>query len=260
QLEGISSANIFDLHEVKGQGLFASSTFDTVCVGSLDFVEKQCTEPIASYVNESTQFSYAHVAISGIYRGAFVIKNELREGLEELIQTLKHTFNLYLVSGDQPREQERFAKLFNSNTQLLFSQSPEDKLAVVEQLKATGEEVAMIGDGLNDAGALQASQVGIAVSDNTSSFSPASDAIINGNKLKKLHTLIRFSKVSIRVILASFGLSLLYNITGLGFAITGHLSPLVAAILMPLSSVSVMIFTSAATRLAAYKMRLQVWE
>lgn len=117
----------------------------------------------------------------------------------------------------------------------------------------------MIGDGLNDAGALNKSHFGIALSDKTSSFSPACDAILDGNELQNIDKLIEFSKVSISIVHFSFGLSLLYNITGLSFAVTGHLSPLVAAILMPLSSITIMAFTTFATRLKARKMGLKIW-
>ena len=130
----------------------------------------------------------------------------------------------------------------------------------MECLESEGKKACMIGDGLNDAGALKTAHFGIALSDDMSSFSPACDAIIEGEATEYLAVMRQFSQDAIRVILFSFALSLLYNLIGLGFAITGELSPLVAAIIMPSSSISVMIFTFFTTRFIAQKRGLKVWE
>ena len=120
--------------------------------------------------------------------------------------------------------------------------------------------VVMVGDGLNDAGALQQSDFGVALTDNLSSFTPACDAILDGSSLGKLDRFIHFSESAITVIKLSFGLSLLYNVVGLSFAVAGQLSPLVAAILMPLSSITIMVFTTVSTHLAAKRRGLDLWK
>jgi Cu+-exporting ATPase len=114
----------------------------------------------------------------------------------------------------------------------------------------------MIGDGLNDAGALKQSDVGISIAENINNFSPACDGILESGNFNKLKKFISFAKTSKKVIIISFILSFLYNVIGLGFAVQGLLSPLVAAILMPLSSISVVIFTTTATNFLAKKRRL----
>ena len=105
----------------------------------------------------------------------------------------------------------------------------------------------MIGDGLNDAGALAQSDVGIVVSENTNVFSPACDGILDATKFSLIPDYIKASKKSLKVIKWSFAFSFLYNITGLYFAVTGELIPVIAAILMPLSSISIVVFTTIAT-------------
>jgi Cu+-exporting ATPase len=109
----------------------------------------------------------------------------------------------------------------------------------------------MIGDGLNDAGALKAAHFGIAVSDDVNNFSPGSDAILDGRSFSLLPTFFAFAKDARKVIRQSFGVSLAYNVVGLTWAVQGMMSPLFAAILMPLSTVTIISFTRLATHFAA---------
>jgi Cu+-exporting ATPase len=114
----------------------------------------------------------------------------------------------------------------------------------------------MIGDGLNDAGALRQSNVGIAVVDDISSFSPASDAILEAKSLNKLQDFLFMAKNARIIIWISFIISFLYNITGLSFAVAGLLTPILAAILMPLSSITVVAFATFAVNLIAKHKKL----
>ena len=102
---------------------------------------------------------------------------------------------------------------------MLFNQKPENKLNVIKDLQDNGKKVLMIGDGLNDAGALQQSDVGIAISDNTNTFSPACDAILSGKNFALLNDLILYCRKQKRIIFSSFVLSILYNFCGLYFAV-----------------------------------------
>jgi Cu+-exporting ATPase len=247
-------------HEIPGKGIYAILQGQTVCMGSRQFIIDQTTL-IKDQVPESDFIgSTVHVAIDNNYRGYFGIKAGLRDGITDLLKELKQQVSMYLISGDNEGQRKEFETYFQDNGSLLFNRKPEEKLDFITELQNNDQSVIMVGDGLNDAGALKKSDFGIALADDVSSFAPACDAILEGGSLNKLKSFINFSQKSMNIIIASFVLSLLYNTVGLGFAITGHLSPLVAAVLMPLSSISVMVFTFLTTRYFARKGGLAIWK
>ena len=190
-----------------------------------------------------------YVAKNNLVLGAFVFENIYRSDLDKLFKNLKQNYNIHILSGDNDSEKEKLKQLLPKNSNLVFNQKPEDKLHYIEQLQNQHKKVMMLGDGLNDAGALQQANVGVSVVDDVYSFTPSSDAIINGEKLKYLYQYIKFAIYNTKVVKWSYVFSLLYNTIGLTFAVTGHLKPLVAAILMPLSSISVVVLVTLATSL-----------
>ena len=133
---------------------------------------------------------------------------------------------------------------------MFFNQKPGDKADIIQKLQKQGETILMTGDGLNDAGALMQSDVALTIADKVYHFAPASDAVLEAGKFQQLARFIRFTKTSLNIVKISFTISFFYNIIGIGFAISGNLSPIVAAILMPISSVSVVAFATFATRLS----------
>ncbi len=231
--------------EHTGKGLQATVATVDVKVGSASFVK-----------NEKEQFSSdtsVHVSIQNDYKGKFTLKNTYRKHVDEVFQMFS-AYDLSVVSGDNEGEKVYLKKRLPENTTLLFNQKPEDKLAYVSQLQKKYKNVAMIGDGLNDAGALMQSEVGIAVSEDINVFSPACDAILDANQFEKLPKFIKITKQTMRVIQYCFIISLIYNSVGLYFAVTGQLFPVIAAILMPLSSISIVVFTTIATNILGKKL------
>jgi Cu+-exporting ATPase len=138
--------------------------------------------------------------------------------------------------------------LFGPETQLQFNQSPTDKLGFIRGLQEGGRRVMMVGDGLNDAGALRQSDVGVAVVERVGAFSPASDVILDGGAVPHLGQILEFARRSAGVVRAGFVLSGVYNVVGIAIAAAGLLSPVVCAILMPLSSISVVLFAVGGTQ------------
>ena len=239
---------IDSFEEIPGEGVCGIHDGIEIKAGSRKFIGTQTTE-----VTESGTKVY--VSVDGVFRGCFIIRHAFRKGIEEVLQQLAGSHKLYLLTGDNDRDRKRLDKVLPADTSVHFSQSPEDKLSFVESLKDSGHKVMMVGDGLNDAGALKAADVGVSVTESIHAFTPASDVILEGGEFEKIPGFFRFAKGAMRVIRASFALSLLYNTVGLIFAVTGHLSPLVAAILMPASSLSVVIFTTLGSRLVGWKTR-----
>jgi Cu+-exporting ATPase len=183
--------------------------------------------------------------------GYFSISNVYRDGIEDTIKKLSKNYEMSVLSGDDEGEKENLDKIFGSNSRIRFRQSPSEKLDFIKLVQSFNKKVLMIGDGLNDAGALAQSNVGVAVTENISHFSPACDAILDASELNKIDVFLRFSKQSIKVIILSFILSFIYNAIGLTFAMEGALTPIVAAILMPISSISVVIFATLTTNFLA---------
>jgi Cu+-exporting ATPase len=166
-----------------------------------------------------------------------------------LVNNLALFHKTFLLSGDNDSEKSAMRIIFGSVTNLHFNQSPKDKQVFVNHEKEDGSVVMMIGDGLNDAGAIKAADIGVAVADDVFSFSPACDVILQADQLQHLDAYISYIKKSISVVKVSVVISLLYNIVGLSFAVQGLLTPLVAAILMPLSSISVVLFVTLLTNI-----------
>ncbi len=220
------------------KGLGSSGTVDgyDIKLGSALFVK--------GIKDDEPDGSRVYVAIAGEIKGCFVIKTKYRPGLSNLISALKEKYHLAVVSGDNNTERHYLKNLFGSDAELLFEQKPQDKLNYIQQLQEKGRRVIMVGDGLNDAGALQQANVGIAVSDDVNNFSPGCDAILDGKEFGKLRRLFDYCRKEKPIIYGSFVLSILYNIVGLFFAVQGTLSPVIAAILMPASSVSIMLYTT----------------
>ncbi len=246
-----ASLRVERFEELPGKGIEGEIDGHKVKMGNKDFVVGD--RPVAFPANSSVVF----VAIDERYLGYIKIKNKYRPGIEKFLLQLKEHYKISLITGDNASEKDYLYNLFTKldiKATMKFHQSPHDKREYILHLQDSGDKPLMIGDGLNDAGALKQSDLGVSISEDVNAFSPACDAILDADHFTWLPQFLRFGRMGYRIVLVSFGISFLYNIVGLGFAVTGYLSPLVSAVLMPLSSISVVIFTTLATRYAAGKM------
>lgn len=241
-----------DFVEIGGKGMLAVIEKKKIMMGSAEWVGLN-----SDLENENS--SLVHVAINDDYCGNYSIKTRYRAGLKAVLKDMSKIGKITIISGDNTGEKAILKQVFkNQNIEgdFYFNQSPYDKQNYILSLQNSGEKTLMIGDGLNDAGALKQSDVGISISDDINAFSPACDAILNANKFKLLPLFLRYAKSNYNTVIASFVLSFLYNSVGLFFAVSGSLSPLVAAILMPLSSITIVVFATFTTRFYARKLGL----
>ncbi len=235
---------VSNFKEIFGKGIQGIVDGKEVKLGSQSFVQN----------NASNNFQTSiYVKINGIVKGNFIFENTYRKGIKDVFNNLSTDYKLGVLSGDNEGEKEYLEKILPKETELIFNQKPEDKLVYIEGQQKNDKKVLMVGDGLNDAGALAQSNIGIAVSENTNVFSPACDGIMDATIFARLPNFISLAKSTINVIKISFVLSFLYNIIGMLFAVTGNLSPIVAAILMPISSITIVIFVTFATNYVARK-------
>jgi len=241
-LDGNRTLQVQALREIPGKGMEGKVNGRHIALGSEQFVTGCSGKPDASEV---------FVAFDGICNGRFTIQNHYRKTVPGLAGILGARYRMAVISGDNASERQHLRQVMGEQTPVMFQQSPEDKLHFIRHLQENGNRVMMLGDGLNDAGALQQSDVGIAVTEDCNNFTPASDAILEAGQLSNLPKFIRLCKANRQIIVASFILSITYNIIGIFFAVRGVLSPLVAAILMPASSLSILLITFGSSSLAA---------
>ena len=223
-----------EFKEEKGLGLSVMVNGNLVMIGSAEWVGAE----------NITDETLVYVKINGTILGYYLFENFYRPEFESIIQQLQKKYAVHLLTGDNEREKKNLLNYFKDENNLMFNQKPIDKLNYINNLQSENRVVMMLGDGLNDAGALQQSDIGVVVSDDVYNFSPACDGILDARSLHKLPVFLDLGIYSLRVLKMSYVFSFVYNIVGLSFAVMNFLTPLVAAILMPLSSISVVLFTT----------------
>jgi Cu+-exporting ATPase len=243
------SCRVLGYSEVPGQGISAWVDGRLLRLGSGSYVT-------GKHLLTELGGSRVYVAFDGRLKGSFSFANHYREGIAEWVRQLPGRIGLSVLSGDGDQERNRLRELLGVGAELRFRCQPQDKSDHIKRLQGSGEKVMMIGDGLNDAAALRQADTGIALSESSGQFTPASDAILEAGGLPLLPSLIRLCRANRRIIGLSFVISILYNAIGLYFAVQGQLSPLVAAVLMPASSLTILLITYGSSNLVARWLKL----
>lgn len=233
-----------EFKEYPGDGLEAIVGGHTLRIGGAKWL-------LGRSGNEGRTF----IEVDGEVAGYFQWESRLRDQMDMTLHHLSKHYELIILSGDNDRDRGWLEKLLPDNTAMFFNMSPFDKLTTIRKLQMNGKRVMMLGDGLNDAGALQQSEVGVAVTEDIGQFTPASDGIIDGESLQKLAAFMAYARHGRMIIKSSFLLSFIYNVLGIGLAISGMLTPVAAAILMPVSSISVVAFATVMGNYSAKKIQ-----
>ncbi|MCC9137373.1 heavy metal translocating P-type ATPase [Pontibacter silvestris] len=239
-----NTSDVQHFQEVAGKGLVGEVEGQLVRVGSASYLG------VTDDKVKDTLKTTVYVSIDGVVLGYYTFFNVYRSGLKDILLDLNDK-KLAVLSGDNNHEEARLQELLGREAELNFNQSPVQKLEFIQRLKNDHHQVLMVGDGLNDAGALRQSDAGIALTNSITNFSPSCDAILDATAFDKLSKFLSFSKKTMNIILATFAVSLIYNVIGLTLAIQGLFSPIVSAILMPISSLSVIVFATLSVKFAA---------
>lgn len=256
---GVASQSVAGFKETPGCGVEGRVNGRQILLGSCGWISSRLDQSAGSPAQvtvEGPANASVFAVFDGRLRGSFTLENSLRPEMEDLIAGLRGNYELALLSGDNEREAARFSRILGGDATLKFNQSPVDKLNFIRALQQRGRRVMMVGDGLNDAGALKQADVGVAVVEQVGAFSPASDVILDATELPRLAAVLQFSRGAVRVVRAGFAISALYNLAGVCIAAAGLLQPVVCAILMPISSASVVFFSCGAATWIARRLGL----
>lgn len=232
---GHQEVELTEFKEISGSGVEGRKNSSHAKLGSADFIGQNPD-------HNSAQSSYVHLSINGQYMGYFQVVTQFRPGLNKLLDGLRKKYQVRLLSGDLDfQKPELMARYGFEADEMQFEKSPQDKMAYVNDMKVNGHKVIMIGDGLNDAGALRASDVGFVITEDLNNFTPASDVVIHASMFERIVELLKLIEGVKYILYFIYFMAILYNGVGLFFAVQGLLSPVVAAILMPTSSISMVV-------------------
>ncbi|MBI5436105.1 MAG: heavy metal translocating P-type ATPase [Nitrosomonadales bacterium] len=231
-------------HATAGLGVEAEVAGQTVLLGSAEWLVRRGIALNAelqarAHELEAQAMSCVHVAAGDVHVAVFALADQLRDDARQLINELRAAgIAMTLLSGDRKPVAEAIARQLGG-MEVIAEVLPQDKDQVVRQLQQRGAVVAMVGDGVNDAPALIRADVGIALGSGTDVSVESADIVLMHNELDKVRLATLLSRRTLRTIKQNIGLSFVYNAIMVPLAMMARVSPLVAAITMPISSLVV---------------------
>ena len=225
-LDGVTPALVSEQHEHSGKGLSAVYQGQEVRLGS------------GAWLGAGRG---TYIQIGDQRPQKIALRSELREGAQALVNAWQNAgLSVQLVSGDDASETSRIAdQLGISNW--LSGTTPEEKIAFIDKLINAGAHVLMVGDGLNDTGALAAAHASVSPATAADASRAASDIVLLNDSLEPLIGLPRLAKAAKARIVENFAISTIYNIVAVPIALAGFATPLIAAIAMSTSSITVLL-------------------
>jgi Cu+-exporting ATPase len=237
---------VLDFNETIGAGVSGFVNGVRIKLGSSAWLVGETSQADSSSV---------YVYLQNKVIGHFQISVSYRVGLSNLLNKLTSKYKLSILSGDNDSSKNALQQMFGGFYKLAFNLKPKSKAEEIHLLKKEGK-VVMMGDGLNDSSAIQAGDFGIAITENLNGFYPGADAVLLSESFSKLPLFLELSNYSKKVLKVSLLFSLSYNIAGILLAVLGMLTPIIAAILMPISSISVVLLVTILIRHKAKKIQL----
>ncbi len=235
------TAQCEDFTAVTGCGVSAVVEGKRVLVGKPSWIEEECgialPESVYALASEGNTVSVA--AVSGTPALAIAISDRLRDDSEDALKGLKSLgIHTVLVTGDNQSSAKKVSSSLAID-EVYPNLLPEGKVDVLNRLKQSYTTVAMVGDGINDAPVLTASDVGFAVGNGTDIAMESGDIVLTGGGISAVRDAILLSKATMRKIKQNLFWAFFYNTVGIPLAAFGLLSPVVAGAAMAFSSVSV---------------------
>ena len=225
-LDGVVPATLSDQQELRGKGLSAQYLGQTVRLGS------------GAWLGTGAG---TYLQIGDARPHKIALRSELREGAADLIRAWQSDgLVVHLVSGDEVNETARIAAALNI-TDWRANTKPDDKIAYIKSLTAKGAHVLMVGDGLNDTGALAAAYASLSPATAADASRAASDIVLLNDSLTPLIELPRVARAARARIKENFAISTVYNVVAVPIALAGFATPLIAAIAMSTSSITVLL-------------------
>jgi Cu+-exporting ATPase len=221
--------------EIPHCGIRAVVNDTQVSVGSWQWLNELQT---AGLPLKAPTFQSVFVSVDQCFIGHFEFSYPIRSGFKAAWQKLAQSVNCVILSGDNSAAAANCAADLGAK-QSFAALSPSAKKEWIQNLPKNETPTLMFGDGMNDSSALAVSTIGVSVIENHSFFSPSADAIIEGKQLQHLPYFLKLSRFTNNIFRSCLFVSLIYNLVGLYFAITGQLTPFISGILMPLSSITI---------------------
>ncbi len=236
-----------EVGEVEAQpGLGIRGTVDGVrlAAGTHEWLRRNGVEPdpvlvaSAAFI-ESGGGSLLRVALDGRETLVIGVEDRLRPDAAEVVAQMKADgIRVTLLTGDRRAAAERIAARLGG-MEVQAEVLPQDKDRVIAELQGGGQRVAMVGDGVNDAPALVRADVGIAMGSGTDVSIASADIVLMSSELAKVRQAALLSRRTLSTIRQNIGIAILYNVIMVPLAMAALVTPLVAAISMPLSSLAV---------------------
>ncbi len=230
---------------IPGKGIFAVVGGKSVLAGTQKLMEenhidvKEAEKALHSLYDEGK--STVLVAVNGVLTAVIALSDKIKENASKVVTLLENMgIRVHMLTGDNGKAARYIAGKAGIKN-VMAEVLPENKTEAIQRLKLLGKVVAMVGDGINDAPALAAADIGFAMGTGTDVAVETGDVVLLKGDLMTIPTAIKLSRRTMRKIKQNLFWAFFYNVIGIPFAATGHLSPVIAAAAMAFSSLSVLL-------------------